>query len=44
MPHPVYAPQFFVCILNPSEATFEEMVKPLLAEAYDVAKMRSGQG
>jgi hypothetical protein len=33
MPHPVYAPQSFVCVLNPSEATFEQL-KPLLAEAY----------
>ena len=33
MPHPVYAPQAFVCVLNPSPATFEA-VKPLLAEAY----------
>ena len=34
MPHPLYAPQFFVCILNPSDATFTETVEPLLAEAY----------
>src|SRR5262245_16897435 len=33
MPHPVYAPQSWVSVLNPSEATFER-VKPLLAEAY----------
>ena len=33
MPHPVYAPQSYVCVLNPSQATFEA-VKPLLAEAY----------
>ena len=32
MPHPVYAPQSFVCVLNPSPATFEA-VKPLLADA-----------
>lgn len=36
MPHPVYAPQSYVCVLNPSEATFE-IVKPLLAEAYSRA-------
>jgi hypothetical protein len=36
MPHPVYAPQFFVCVLNPSDATFEK-VRMLLAEAYDLA-------
>ncbi len=33
MPHPVYAPQSFVCVLNPSAETFEA-VKPLLADAY----------
>jgi hypothetical protein len=39
MPHPVYAPQSWVCVLNPSEATFEA-VRPLLAEAYDLAVKR----
>lgn len=39
MPHPVYAPQSFLCILNPSDATFETL-KPLLSEAYDVAVSR----
>ncbi len=34
MPHPVYGRMYWVCILNPSPATFEEVVKPLLAEAY----------
>src|SRR5918911_368955 len=33
MPHPVYARQSRVCVLNPSPETFEA-VKPLLAEAY----------
>jgi hypothetical protein len=33
MPHPVYAPQSFVCVLNPTGETFEA-VKPLLADAY----------
>ena len=33
MPHPVYAPQSFVCVLNPTAETFES-AKPLLAEAY----------
>jgi hypothetical protein len=33
MPHPVYAPQAWVCVLNPSPNTFEA-VKPLLADAY----------
>lgn len=33
MPHPVYATQSWVCVLNPSRETFEK-IKPLLAEAY----------
>ncbi len=33
MPHPAYARQSWVCVLNPSPETFEA-VKPLLAEAY----------
>jgi hypothetical protein len=44
MPHPVYAPQFFVCVLNPSGATFEKTVAPLLADAYAVARKRGGHG
>jgi hypothetical protein len=36
MPHPVYGQMFWVCVLNPSIATFES-VRPLLAEAYDLA-------
>ena len=36
MPHPVYAHLSWVCVLNPSEATFQA-VRPLLAEAYDRA-------
>jgi hypothetical protein len=40
MPHPVYAPQSWVCVLNPSPDTFETQVKPLLAEAYAMAASR----
>lgn len=36
LPHPVYGRQYWVCVLNPSAATFDA-VKPLLAEAYDRA-------
>jgi hypothetical protein len=36
MPHPDYSAQFFICVLSPSEATFER-IRPLLAEAYDIA-------
>lgn len=40
MPHPVYGRMYWVCVLNPSAATFQKVVKPLLAEAYalDVGK------
>ena len=34
MPHPVYAAQRRICIVNPSRATFDDKVKPLLDEAY----------
>lgn len=37
MPHPVYGMMYWVCILNPTEVTFEALVKPLLAEAYEMA-------
>ncbi|MCP9210800.1 DUF6194 family protein [Streptomyces sp. NEAU-Y11] len=36
MPHPVYAAQYWMCVVEPGEATFEE-VKPLLAEAHAFA-------
>jgi len=39
MPHPVYARQSWVCVLNPSPATFET-AKSLLAEAYAIAAAR----
>ncbi|HEX5502790.1 MAG TPA: DUF6194 family protein, partial [Thermomicrobiales bacterium] len=39
LPHPVYAPQSWVCVLNPSDETFQT-VRPLLAEAYDQAVNR----
>jgi hypothetical protein len=41
MPHPFYAPQSWVCVLNPSAGTFEKVVKPLLREAYDRAVARA---
>ncbi len=37
MPHPVYGAMFWVCVLNPSDATFTGFVKPLLAEAWQLA-------
>jgi Family of unknown function (DUF6194) len=39
MPHPVYARQSWVSVLNPSADTFET-VKPLLAEAYSMVVNR----
>jgi hypothetical protein len=39
LPHPVYAPMSWVCVLNPSAATFQQ-VRTLLAEAYDLAVRR----
>jgi hypothetical protein len=35
LPHPVYARELWVCVVNPSRRTFEEQVKPLLAESYE---------
>jgi hypothetical protein len=40
MPHPEYAPQSWICVLNPSDATFQHTVQPLLAEAYNLAVQR----
>jgi hypothetical protein len=34
MPNPIYAKQHYVSILNPSATTFQDVVKPLLAEAH----------
>ena len=39
LPHPVYAPQSWICVLSPGKATFET-VRPLLAEAYSIAVRR----
>jgi Family of unknown function (DUF6194) len=35
LPHPVYARQRWISILNPSDASFRELVLPLLTEAHD---------
>ena len=35
LPHPVYAKQLWISILNPSEATFRDTVVALLTEAHD---------
>ena len=33
MPHPLYAPMHWVCILNPSQESFQS-IGPLLKEAH----------
>ena len=44
MPHPVYARQHWVAILNPSRATLAETMLPLLTEAHDrLASVRERQ-
>jgi hypothetical protein len=35
LPHPVYAAQQWVCIVNPSAATLEMVVLPLVDEAHE---------
>jgi hypothetical protein len=35
LPHPVYGRQHWVCILNPSATSFDDVVVPLLAIAYE---------
>lgn len=42
LPHPVYAWMGWICVLNPSEATFETL-KPLITEAYEYAKEKYGK-
>ena len=42
MPHPDYAAQSWLCVLNPSEATFQQL-RPLLSEAYELAVRRAGR-
>ena len=39
MPHPDYSSQHFLCVLSPGEETFEK-IRPMLAEAYDIAVKR----
>src|SRR5258707_11156614 len=37
MPHPVYGRMYWMCVINPSDETFETKVRPLLSEAYEMA-------
>jgi hypothetical protein len=43
VPHPVYARQRWISILNPSRRTFDDVVKPLIAEAHDRLARRRGK-
>ena len=44
LPHPVYAKQLWISILNPSDATFRDTVLSLIAEAHDrLAALRARQ-
>ncbi|MEP6754881.1 MAG: DUF6194 family protein [Chthonomonadales bacterium] len=42
LPHPEYARQYFVCILNPSDNSFLTIVQ-LLTEAYSIAETRNSK-
>lgn len=45
LPHPVYAAQLWICILNPSWTTWSETVVPLIAIAHDrLAAQRERHG
>lgn len=39
MPHPLYGRMYWVSVLNPTEATFQQLI-PLLATAYEQAVKR----
>jgi hypothetical protein len=39
MPHPEYAQYHFICVLSPTESTFEQ-IRSLLTEAYEIAARR----
>ena len=42
MPHPHYAAQSWICVLNPSDATFQTL-QPLLHEAHGLAARRAAK-
>ncbi len=43
LPHPVYAKQHWLSVINPSDETFERVVKPLLDEAHGILARRNAQ-
>jgi len=42
MPHPDYAAQSWLCVLNPSDTTFQRL-RPWLNEAYELAVKRASR-
>src|SRR5690242_7005688 len=43
LPHPLYAQQHWVSILNPSAGTFQTIVQPLLDEAHRIVSQREAR-
>lgn len=43
MPHPVYGKMYWVSVLNPTDETLEQNVRPLLTEAYEAAVKKHNQ-
>src|SRR5262245_31398345 len=43
LPHPLYAAQHWLAILNPSNDSFERFVKPLLEEAHGIVSSREAR-
>ena len=43
LPHPLYAQQHWVSILNPSADSFETIVKPLIEEAHGIVSNREAR-
>ncbi len=43
LPHPVYGRQFWLCILNPSTATFDGQLRPFLVEAHALLAARDAK-
>jgi hypothetical protein len=42
MPHPDYAAQSWICVLSPSDTTFQRL-RPMLNEAYELAVKRASR-
>ncbi len=42
LPHPEYAAQNWICVLSPSETTFQR-VRTFLDEAYEIARVRNAR-